>query len=96
MANLGCFITMYAAIMLLKVHLGKETWQTAKPLCAQRYLELHYKHIGEQQTSLPGQQPPISQQAVGQIDVRINIFTCRETRQLCQKTVNGLVVHVIL
>lgn len=82
-----CFVTMCAAIMLLKVHLGKESWQTAKPLCAQRFLDLHYKHMGKQQMSLLSQQHSTSQNIVGQIDVSINIVLCREMRWLCQKTV---------
>lgn len=50
-----CFVTMCAAIMLLKIRLGQESWQTAKSSCAQRFLDLHYKHFGGQQTYL--QQP---------------------------------------
>lgn len=90
-----CFVTMCAAIMLLKVHLGQESWQTAKSLCAQRFLDLHYKHKGKHKTSLPSQQHPIPQNAVGQIDVSINTALCREMRQLFQKAVNGLVVHMM-
>ncbi|KND93561.1 hypothetical protein TOPH_01405 [Tolypocladium ophioglossoides CBS 100239] len=56
-----CFFTMCAAIMLLKIHLGKESWQAAKSPCAQRFLDLHYKHIGRQQTSLLTQQLPTTQ-----------------------------------
>ena len=47
-----CPITMSTAIMLLKIHLGKETWESAKYSCAQRFLDLHYKHVGRQQTAL--------------------------------------------
>lgn len=46
-----CPLTMYGAIMLLKVHLGKESRQTAKSACAQRFLDLYYKHFARQETS---------------------------------------------
>lgn len=75
-----CFFTMYAAIMLLKIHLGKESRQTAKSSCASRFLELHYQHIGRQQTSLPSQQHPTSKDTVGQINVSITIVLCRKMR----------------
>ncbi|ROV93057.1 hypothetical protein VSDG_07333 [Cytospora chrysosperma] len=42
---------MYGAIMLLKVHLGKEPRQAAKSACTQRFLGLYYKHIARQETS---------------------------------------------
>ena len=80
-----CFVTMCAAILLLKVHLGNESWQTAKPLCAQRVLDLHYKHKGKHKPSPPSQQHPISQNVVGQIDVSIKTALCREMLQLCQR-----------
>ena len=70
-----CFLTMCAAIMLLKIHSDRETWHTAKPLCAQRFLDLHYRHIGRQQTALSSQQNPDS---VSQIDVRIITIFCHE------------------
>jgi hypothetical protein len=60
---------MCAAIMLLKVHLGKESWQTAKSACAQRFLDLYYKHIGRQQASLMSQQHPTPQGSLGSTDV---------------------------
>ena len=78
-----CFVTMCAAIMLLKVQLGKESWQTAKSLCARSFLGLHYKHMEKHKAFLPSQQQPTSQGAVGQIDVGINTFLCREMRQFC-------------
>lgn len=74
------FVKMCAAIMPLKIHLGKESWQTAKSSCASRFLDLHYKHIGRQQTSLPSQQHPTSQDSVGQINVSVTTVLCREMR----------------
>ena len=72
-----CFLTMCAAIMLLNVHLGKESWQTAKSTCAQRFLDLHYKHIGRQQTAVVGQRHLIPQESVlDQLDVSITMVLC--------------------
>ncbi|TVY38123.1 Transcription factor, partial [Lachnellula subtilissima] len=51
-----CFLTSCAAAMLVKIHVGRETWQTAKASCAQRFLDLHYRRIGRQQTALLSQQ----------------------------------------
>jgi hypothetical protein len=53
-----CFLTLYAAIMQIKIHLGKESWQTAKSSCAQRFLALHYKNGEGQQKSPLNQQHP--------------------------------------
>ncbi|KAI0382925.1 hypothetical protein F5Y04DRAFT_251380 [Hypomontagnella monticulosa] len=47
--ELWCFITMCAAIMLLKIHLGEESHSTAKASCAKKFLDLHYR-----QTSFGG------------------------------------------
>ena len=47
-----CFVTMCAAIMLLRIHLGSLSRQAAKACFVQRFQDLHYKHIGRQQTSL--------------------------------------------
>lgn len=52
--ELWCFITMYASFMMLKIHLGKETWQTAKSSCAQRFLSLYFKQAGRMQLA-PGE-----------------------------------------
>lgn len=41
---------MCGAIMLLKIHLGKETWQAAKSSCAKRFLDMRYKHNGRYQS----------------------------------------------
>ena len=73
-----CFVTMCAVIMLLKMHLGKESRKTAKSLLAQRFLDLHYKHIGRQQTSLLSQQHPVSQDSVGHIAVSTTTLLFRE------------------
>ncbi|OTA66587.1 hypothetical protein K449DRAFT_391037 [Hypoxylon sp. EC38] len=54
-SELWCFITMYAAIMLLKIHLGKESREEAKASCARRFLDLHYKQIDRQKMSSPSQ-----------------------------------------
>ncbi|KAI8964128.1 hypothetical protein F5Y11DRAFT_118830 [Daldinia sp. FL1419] len=51
-SELWCFITMYAAIMLLKVHLEKESRQTAKAVCARRFLDLHYRQMERQKMTL--------------------------------------------
>ena len=66
-----CFVTFYAAIMLLKMHLGKETRQAAKSACAQRFLDLHYKHVGRQQRSLLNQQYPTPPDPTNPIDVSV-------------------------
>ncbi|KAI1077896.1 hypothetical protein F5B20DRAFT_571901 [Whalleya microplaca] len=46
-----CPLTMCGAIMLLKIHLGKESRQTAKSYCAQRFLGLYYKHFVREEES---------------------------------------------
>lgn len=38
--------------MLLKVHAGSETRQSAQATCAQKFLDLHYRHIGRQRTCI--------------------------------------------
>lgn len=45
-----CFITMCATYLILKVHVGKIDSQTAEYICAQKLLDLHYKHCGSQRT----------------------------------------------
>ena len=45
-----CFITMCAAYLILKVHLGKIDSRTAEYICAQKFLDLHHKHSGGQRT----------------------------------------------
>lgn len=47
------FLTMCAASLLLKVHLGKEYRHSAKYICAQKFLDLHDKHVGRHQTQHP-------------------------------------------
>ncbi|OIW27900.1 hypothetical protein CONLIGDRAFT_453742 [Coniochaeta ligniaria NRRL 30616] len=46
-------LTMLGAIMLLKIHLGTESRQTAKSSAAQRFLSLYYKHVAEQAAAIP-------------------------------------------
>ncbi|KAH7420133.1 hypothetical protein BKA64DRAFT_700132 [Cadophora sp. MPI-SDFR-AT-0126] len=43
------FITMYSAILMIKIHLGKETWQTAKSACAQAFLAVYFKQPEREQ-----------------------------------------------
>ncbi|XDG00914.1 hypothetical protein ABKA04_000529 [Annulohypoxylon sp. FPYF3050] len=54
--ELWCFITMYAAIMLLEVHLGTKSRQIAKASCAQSFLDLNNRQIERQKMSLPTHQ----------------------------------------
>jgi hypothetical protein len=69
-----CFLTMCAAMMLLKIHVGQESWQTAKAFCARRFLDLHYKHAGRQQKSPPGQQELTMQHTVTPSKVSMLLF----------------------
>ncbi|XXH04813.1 peptide transporter ptr2 [Hypoxylon texense] len=64
-----CFVTMCGAIMVLKIHLGKETRQTAKASCARRFLDLHYKHEERQRAALPTQWHPMPTGSDGHADV---------------------------
>jgi hypothetical protein len=50
---------MYAAIMLLKLHVGKETSESARSSCARQFLDLYYKHIERQQEIIPITHLPI-------------------------------------
>ncbi|CZR65084.1 related to transcription activator protein acu-15 [Phialocephala subalpina] len=63
-----CFLTICATTMLLKVHLGEESWATGKSSCAKRFLELHYKHIGRHQASPPSQHYSMSEGSAGQFN----------------------------
>ncbi|EPE30890.1 Zn2/Cys6 DNA-binding protein [Glarea lozoyensis ATCC 20868] len=56
-----CFLTMYASTMLIKIHLGKESWQTAKTSCAQRYLELFHEHTRKHQIHFPRERHAVSE-----------------------------------
>jgi hypothetical protein len=87
------FLTMYTAIMLLKIHLGDESWQTAKSVCGHRFLDLYYKHIGRQHTSLLSQQHPTSQSSLVHIDVSITTVLWRIMRRVFQKIVNSVLVR---
>ncbi|KAH8906635.1 hypothetical protein BR93DRAFT_626166 [Coniochaeta sp. PMI_546] len=44
-----CPLTMLGAIMLIKIHLGEESHQTAKASIAARFLDLYYKHVAQQE-----------------------------------------------
>ncbi|KAI1213072.1 uncharacterized protein F4807DRAFT_310353 [Annulohypoxylon truncatum] len=57
-SDLWCFITMYAANMLLEIHLGRKSRQTAKASCARRFLSLHHKQVERQKMCLPSHQCP--------------------------------------
>ncbi|KAI1096538.1 hypothetical protein F5B19DRAFT_150740 [Rostrohypoxylon terebratum] len=52
-SELWCFITVYAAIMLLEIHLGTKSRQAAKSSCARRFLDLNNKQMERQKMSLP-------------------------------------------
>ncbi|THW96781.1 hypothetical protein D6D18_05651 [Aureobasidium pullulans] len=64
-----CFITMCAAYLILKVHLGKIDSQTAEYICAQKFLDLHHKHSGSQQTpsSNQNQEQPLLQNGLAPV-----------------------------
>ncbi|KAI1768745.1 hypothetical protein GGR53DRAFT_517672 [Hypoxylon sp. FL1150] len=53
-----CFVTMCGAIMVLKIHLGKEARQTAKASFARLFLDLHYKHVGRKRATNSNQWYP--------------------------------------
>lgn len=55
--------------MVLKIHLGEETRQTAKTSCARRYLDLHYKHVERRRAALSSQWYPTPVGSDGHIDV---------------------------
>lgn len=60
---------MSGSMMLLKIHTGKDTWQSGKISCAQAFLDLHYRNIGRQQTSLSSQHHTMSQDLTNQSQV---------------------------
>lgn len=68
-SELWCFITMCAAIMLLKIHLGKESNSTAKASCAEKFLDLHYRQIDRQTRSLSNRQSLLALGPVYQVNV---------------------------
>jgi hypothetical protein len=43
-------LTMSGAIMMLRMHVGRDTRLAAKSTCAQRSLDLYYKHFSRQDT----------------------------------------------
>ncbi|KAL7938416.1 hypothetical protein V8C35DRAFT_330343 [Trichoderma chlorosporum] len=57
---------MYTAIMLIKMHLGKESRQNAKSSCARRFLDLYYKNVWMHQPADLAQQQAITQDIVSQ------------------------------
>ncbi|THW85577.1 hypothetical protein D6D15_07968 [Aureobasidium pullulans] len=64
-----CFITMCAAYLILKIHVGKIDSQTAEYICAQKFLDLYYKHSGSQQTpsSNQNQEQPLLQNGLAPV-----------------------------
>lgn len=42
-----CFVTLCAAIMLLRVRAGLDSRREAQSSCAHKFLDLHYKHAGK-------------------------------------------------
>lgn len=63
------FFIMCTAIMLIKIHLGKESRQNAKSSCARRFLDLYYKNVWMHQPADLAQQQAISQDIVNQTAV---------------------------
>lgn len=63
------FFIMCTAIMLIKIHLGKESRQTAKSSCARRFLDLYYKNVWMRQPADLAQQQAITQDIVNQTNV---------------------------
>ncbi|KAK0708323.1 hypothetical protein B0H67DRAFT_337005 [Lasiosphaeris hirsuta] len=53
-----CLLTIGAAIMLLKIHLGKESLPIARSSFGQRFLGLYYRHFARQQVPPPTEQTP--------------------------------------
>ncbi|KAH0531489.1 hypothetical protein TsFJ059_000316 [Trichoderma semiorbis] len=60
------FFIMCTAIMLIKIHLGKESRQNAKSSCARRFLDLYYKNVWMHQPADLAQQQAITQDIVNQ------------------------------
>ncbi|CAD0049949.1 unnamed protein product [Aureobasidium pullulans] len=64
---------MCATYLILKIHVGKIDSQTAEYICAQKFLDLHYKHRGSQQAPPSNQRqdqllpqnglPPVAEQS---------------------------------
>ncbi|KAL7816715.1 hypothetical protein V8C26DRAFT_435069 [Trichoderma gracile] len=61
------FFIMCTAIMLIKIHLGKETRQTAKAACARRFLDLYYKSVWMHHPADLAQQQAITRDIADQI-----------------------------
>jgi hypothetical protein len=64
-----CPLTMCGAIMLLKMHAGQESVQTAKSSCAQRFLCLYYKHFRRQGAPVQNLHYPPGQEASNHLAV---------------------------
>ncbi|KAL7947997.1 hypothetical protein V8C42DRAFT_271429 [Trichoderma barbatum] len=60
------FFIACTAIMLIKIHLGKESRQNAKSSCARRFLDLYYKNVWMHQPSDLAQQQAINQDIANQ------------------------------
>ncbi|KAH8692313.1 hypothetical protein BGW36DRAFT_410754 [Talaromyces proteolyticus] len=65
-----CPLIVCGCIMLLKIHLGKETSQTAKSSCAQRFLGIYYSHFARQLVPSSIQQLSMPLTLVGETIVR--------------------------
>ncbi|KAH8655725.1 hypothetical protein BX600DRAFT_367309, partial [Xylariales sp. PMI_506] len=44
-----CFLTVCAAVAILKAHIGLETRQSGKEVCARRFLDMYYRTVGRNQ-----------------------------------------------
>jgi len=53
-----CFLTMHAAIMLLKLHVGEETPDSARSSCGRRFLDLYDEYVEGEQELPPTRQNP--------------------------------------
>lgn len=66
------FLTLYTPLMLLKVHIGIETNNSAKALCTNRFLELHSKHLVATQSTAWEQQTSNAASESNQMQVSIS------------------------
>jgi hypothetical protein len=66
-----CPLTMYAAIMLLKIQAGQESYQSAQSACAQRFIGLYHKHFRRQATPLPQAKRPEAEESSSYIIVSL-------------------------
>lgn len=70
-SNPWSFFIMCTAIMLIKIHLGKESRQTAKSSCARRFLDLYFKNAWMRQPADLAQQQAITQDIANHINVSL-------------------------